>query len=84
VAHHDYDYEALHRNRPSLELIASAAMPIGQPVYARVGEDKGIVTGYIVRADHLTYLITWTDHAETSHYAFEVSTSPYGGGADEG
>lgn len=50
--------------------------PLGQIVYLRVAHDrvKGMVTGYLVRHNGASVLVTWPDCAETTHYPFELTT----------
>lgn len=53
------------------------AFHLGQTVYHRLaGEDRepGIVTGIMIRPGSVSYLVTWPNRVEQSHYAMELST----------
>ncbi len=53
--------------------------PIGSIVYHVAGVEEssgGVVTGLVVRANAMTYLITWGDiREETSHMECELSVN---------
>lgn len=49
--------------------------PIGSVVYLRMRDEpmRGLVTGYHVWPDQLSYAVTWGNGNETTHFAIELS-----------
>jgi len=48
---------------------------LGQIVYLKVGDMKGIVTGILQRPGAIIYVIGWSDGTEGWHYEMELSES---------
>jgi hypothetical protein len=48
---------------------------IGDVVYHRLADERrrGLVTGILVRPSGCSFLITWADHVESTHFAMELS-----------
>ena len=51
---------------------------LGAFIYLRVRDEsiRGQVTGYRLSPGLLAYVVTWP-HGDSSHYDFELSTSPF-------
>lgn len=47
---------------------------LGDIVYHRIGDNKGIVTGIVFRPGSVMYLITWQNLDEKWHHDIEFST----------
>jgi hypothetical protein len=66
----------------------TAKFELGTTVFLRVApEDAGMVTGYTIRfGPTLTYLITWGDGEERTHWEMELTSerdyTVTGGGGD--
>jgi hypothetical protein len=60
----------MKRHRPTFD----AAFQFGDIVKLVVGdaEERGMVTGYVVRPTGLTYYVNWTIRQETAHYEIEL------------
>lgn len=54
----------------------STAYQLRDIVYLRVCDEKerGMVTGIVTRENGVTYLVSWPNREETSHFAFELSS----------
>jgi hypothetical protein len=48
---------------------------LGQIVYLKVGDMKGIVTGILTRPGTVLYFVGWSDGGEGCHYEMELSES---------
>lgn len=59
-------------------MIINNLFEIRQYVWRRLnGEQKGQVTGLIVRDGFFWYLVTWSDGREDTLQEFELSDEPY-------
>ena len=49
---------------------------IGDTVYLRLNREeyRGMVTGYNIRPNGVTYLVSWEDASDTCHYDLELTT----------
>jgi len=60
----------------TLSRIIHLTYDIGDVVYHRLADERrrGLVTGVLLRPTGQSYLITWPDQGESSHYAIELSS----------
>jgi hypothetical protein len=77
MAHHDHEWDTLRLNMAAVDLVAKAQYTLGDRVYSRANpDDRGFVTGIMIRETGLAYLVTWADHSECIHNGFELSANP--------
>lgn len=56
----------------------------GRILYMKISEEPGMLTGYVVRATGITYLVSWFEEGERECWEFELSDEKvYGGAKDE-